>query len=85
MNIAGVGSSSILTKNSNKDYNEGDLRAALTCSTYPPTASGVILELDGGIYTSPLNLSTYPMDTVFFFYDGTPPIEIYDWYIYKIS
>ena len=75
-------SSSVFTQNSNRNITSNELIAALTGSTYPPSASGILM---GRSVNSDFayDKTTYPMDTAFLAWYGTVPLEIYDWYIYK--
>ena len=78
----GMLSSSVTSRNSNKNYTSDDLKAILTSSILPPTASGVLMNSLSSTIT--YNSSSYPLDTVFFGFIGGIPFELYDWYIYKI-
>ena len=81
---AGPLSSSLISQGANKDFAEGDLIAALTGSgeTFPTTAAGVLL---GSVTDKVQTSTTVPLDTVYFFWTGVPAIEIYNWYIYKVT
>lgn len=81
--ICGFASSSILAKNSNKCYTNGDLAAALTASTWPPTISGSVM--DSYNQTLAYNTASFPLSHGFINWQGGVPLEIYDWFVYKVG
>lgn len=83
--IYGFSSASIVSKNANIDFTSTDLIGAMTSSlTTTLTTRGRTLDVitDG---LSPHVHATKSMDTVYVDYCGGTPLEIYDWYIYKIA
>ena len=76
-----MASSSMDSKNANRDYTEGDLIAILTSSVYP-TASGVPMDIVS--FNRTFDTASYPLDSAFLGYYGGIPLEIYNWYVYKV-
>lgn len=75
-------SSSMDSKFANRDYTEEDLKAILTSSVFP-TASGI--PMDSIVKSTKYNTTLYPLDSAFIGSFGSIPLEIYNWYVYKIK
>lgn len=82
LKYCGIDSGSVRTKNGNINFNAEHLKAALTSSLFPPTASGVLLNTHN--YTMDYNTANYPLDSVFVGSTTGIPLYIFDWYIYKV-
>ena len=72
------------TLNADLDITSDGLIAALTSSVYPPSASGVAL-IQRDFPVTVFDKTTYPLDTAFIDWVGGTPLEIYNWYIYKVN
>ena len=77
-------SSSVKAQNSNRNITSSELISALTSSKYPPSASNVLM-VRSNITETAFNRASYPLDTTFIAWQGVIPLEIYDWYIYKVN
>ena len=85
LNHYGIDSASVISKNGNLNFTSDDLKAALTSSKYPPSASNVLMDQASSVRTIDYNTASYPLDSVFIGATNGLPFYIFDWYIYRVA